>query len=149
MAKLNTIKTFLETENELSISEEDYIEMIYRLCQESLYTRVSEVATALEIKPPSVSSMLKRLSKRSLIKHYDYGTIELTDQGKCLGKYLLERHNTIEKFLKLLNYNGNFYEEAEKIEHTFSIETLTKVNLLIEYIENNPQVHQEINEYLI
>lgn len=60
MAK-DSFYTFSEymKENPLTVNEEDYIEMIYRLCQTTNHTRVNDLSNALNVKPPSVSNMLK------------------------------------------------------------------------------------------
>jgi Mn-dependent DtxR family transcriptional regulator len=130
--KFQTFSKYIKS-NVLTISEEDYLEMIYRLCIKKDYTRVNDLSKALNVKPPSVSKMMKSLNSKNLIKHFDYGTIQLTDEGKNLGKYLIERHLIIEKFLELLNIKDNILEETEKIEHTLSPDTIDKIKLLVDF----------------
>ena len=48
---------------ELSKSEEGYIETIHALIREHGFARVADIAKTLDIKPPSVTNMLKRLDK--------------------------------------------------------------------------------------
>ena len=134
-------------ENNFSASEEDYIEMIYRLCLTERYTRVNDLSIALNVKPPSTSNMLKRLSEKDLIKHIDYGTIELTITGKKIGKILLDRHNSVEQFLTLLNVKDKLLEETEKIEHTMSQETLQAIRKMVEFFNTNPEIWKQFNEF--
>jgi Mn-dependent DtxR family transcriptional regulator len=134
---------------DLSTSEEDYIEMIYRLSQEqSGYTRVNVLAQALNIRPPSVSHMIKKLAHKELVSHSDYGLIELTPKGFELGRYLLDRHMTVENFLKLLGLKANFYEEAERIEHTISDELIHSLKQLVYFFEHNQAVLQAFKKDL-
>ncbi len=133
--------------NALTASEEDYLEMIYRLCQEKPYTRVNDLSHALNVKPPSVTNMLKRLSDKALIDHIEYGTIELTPEGKTIGKILLDRHNCVERFLKILNIKKNILEETEKIEHTLSQETLQALHKLVMFLEKNPTILEQFNTF--
>ena len=52
----------------LTASEEDYIEMIYRLAQPNkIEIRVNELATSLNIKSSSVTKMIKKLNEKNLI----------------------------------------------------------------------------------
>ncbi|QVK18659.1 metal-dependent transcriptional regulator [Mycoplasmatota bacterium] len=136
-------------ENALTANEEDYLEMIYRLCQSTKYTRVNDLSNALHVKPPSVSNMLKKLSNKKLIKHVEYGTIELTIQGEEFGKALLDRHNCVEHFLKILDIKGNLIEEAEKIEHTLSQDTLQAIRKLVVFFEENDEVLKQFNDFIL
>lgn len=143
--------TFLEymKENRLTISEEDYLEMIYRLCQDRHYTRVNDLSQALNVKPPSVSSMIKRLTEKQLITHHDYGTIELTNEGKKIGQLLLKRHYIIEQFLIILNVKEKLLEEVEKIEHTFSEETLSLLQILVHFFNDHPFILEQFKYYQV
>lgn len=134
--------------NILTISEEDYLEMIYRLCMEENNTRVNDLARALHVKPPSVSKMIKRLFQKNLIKHIDYGIIQLTSEGKMLGKELFERHESVEQFLRLLNIEDNILEETEKIEHTLSPKTINKIKLFVSFFTANDDILKEFKKWL-
>lgn len=147
----NNFYTFTEymKNRTLTASEEDYVEMIYRLCiKNNGYTRVNDLANALNVKPPSVSNMLKRLTVKSIIKHVDYGTIELTEEGTQIGTYLLKRHNIIERFLQILNPSTNLLEETEKIEHTLSKETILSLSKLVSFFNDHNETLQKLNMYL-
>lgn len=135
-------------DNILTISEEDYLEMIYRLCLLEGYTRVNELAQRLNVKPPSVSKMIRRLVDKELIKHVEYGVIQLTAEGKKIGKVLLERHQIVEDFLKLLNINKNLLEETEKIEHTVSPITISKLKQLITFFNQHEEIVVKYNEWI-
>ena len=148
--KIDSFYTFNEymKENKLTISEEDYLEMIYRLCLDKKYTRVNKLAQAINVKPPSVSKMLKKLTKKNLIQHVEYGIIQLTAQGKKIGKSLLERHLIIENFLKLLGIKDNLLQETEKIEHTANTETVLKINLLLDFFDNNAEIKTKLQTWM-
>jgi len=142
-----TFNEYMKRKEKLTASEEDYIEMIYRLCIENKYTRVGDLATALNVKPPSVSSMLKRLVEKEFIKHQEYGIIELNKFGYELGKTLYERHHTIESFLKLIYVEDNLLEEVEKMEHTLSDETVSSLKNLVDFFTENSNILKEYYKY--
>ena len=124
--------------NVLTPSMEDYLEMIYRLSKKSGFTRINDLASSLNIQPPSATKMVQKLSKLGLINYEKYGVIVLEDEGKRIGNALLKRHKIIENFLTLIGVSSSdILEETEKIEHTINPETLKCINNLLSFFENN------------
>lgn len=103
---------------------EDYLEMICRMSGETEVVRVSALARALHVKPPSASKMAGNLRAQGLVEFSKYGYITLTETGKKLGEYLIRRHELVSRLLCLINGTENELEEAEKIEHFLSPRTI-------------------------
>ena len=74
--------------------------------------------------------------------------IQLTEAGRKHGKELFERHESVEQFLKLLNIKGNILEETEKIEHTLSSDTISKIKLLVAFFAEKEEILTAFNHYL-
>jgi len=145
--KYHTFSEYMKDGN-LSASEEDYIEMIYRLSIENKgNTRVSDLAQALNVKPPSVTKMIKKLADKKLLNYRKYGTIELRKKGVAIGKTLLDRHNSVENFLKILGISNKLLEETEKIEHTLSEDTLKSIKCLVNFLNENKDIMDRFYEY--
>lgn len=146
---MNQYYTFNEyiKEHELTPSEEDYIEMIYRLYLEDSDIKVARLAKSLNVKTPSASNMVKRLQTKELLIHENYGKLKLTSRGEFIGKTLLLRHNAIEEFLKIIGVNNNLHEETEKIEHTISNETLKNIIKLVSFFNENNEILNKYNNY--
>lgn len=137
-----------KSENLLTASMEDYLEMIYRLSLKSGFTRINELSEALNVHPPSATNMVQRLGKQNLLKYEKYGVIVLEDKGKILGELLLKRHNIIETFLKKLGVPEDvLLVETEKIEHTISENTTKCFEDFIGFIEDNKDVEDRFNTY--
>lgn len=134
-------------EDPITASMEDYIEMIYRLSNGAGYTRINDISKSLNVQPSSVTKMVQRLSELNLVNYEKYGMIILSKEGSEKGKYLLQRHNTIEEFLKLLGTSCNVLEETEKIEHTISDDTVKCFVDMIEYMKKNPEVLRDFQEF--
>ncbi len=133
-------------EKEMSATEEDYIEMIYRLCEKnSGHTRVNDIAQLLHVKPPSVTKMIKKLKELTIVDYKPYGCIQLTKKGIETGRVLVYRHNVIKRFLTLLAVKGDIHEETEKMEHTINKDTLKGIERLVDFFEHNPE---RLNEFL-
>ena len=151
MAK-NDFHTFNESmkkeDNLLTASMEDYLEMIYRLSINTGFTRINELSGALNVQPPSATKMVQKLTELKLLKYEKYGIILLEEDGKKLGEVLLNRHNTIEKFLRILDIPEiEILDETEKIEHTISKQTAMCFQDFIEFMKNNPSIVDEFKVY--
>lgn len=145
----HTFRAYMERDwGYITASMEDYIEMIYRLTLSQGFTRVNELAKSLNVQPPSATKMIKRLSELNLVVYEKYGVIMLTDEGKQMGGLLLKRHKTIEGFLKLISPKGDVLEQTEKIEHSFTPQTIENLNYFLEFLHKNPDIVNKYNEYL-
>ncbi|NLO10124.1 MAG: Fur family transcriptional regulator [Clostridiales bacterium] len=143
-----TFSEYIRKDQEsLSPSAEDYVEMIYRLSKEQGFTRVNDLASALNVQPPSVTKMIQKLSEMKLIKYEKYGVIMLEKEGSVLGEGLLKRHNLVMELLMILNINEGLLAETEKIEHTINAEILSGIRDLVNFFEEYPEVLNEFNQY--
>ena len=71
-----TFREYMRKDRELlSPSAEDYMEMIYRLSADKGFTRVNDLASALNVQPPSVTKMIQKLADLKLIKYEKYGNM--------------------------------------------------------------------------
>lgn len=123
--------------NVLSHSMEDYLEMACRLSEGRGYTRINDLASALNVQPPSVSKMVQKLSELGYLNYKKYGVVELTGKGRELGDYLLKRHKTVEGFLQIIGVTEGILEETEKIEHNVSETTLERLRVLVTFMKEN------------
>lgn len=130
---LNGYRT--KNKNELTESMEDYIEMMYRILMQKNTITISSLSSALNVKPSSVSKMCNRLKEHELIVFEKYGTIFLTNNGKLIGSYLLWRHNTLEKFLRIINQEDFHLEQVEKMEHFIDEVTLLHLEAYLKRID--------------
>ena len=131
----------------LTSAMEDYLEMIYRssLNEESIST--SSLSELLNVAAPSTTKMVQKLNRLELLDYKKYGYIYLTENGKEIGKYLLQRHNIIEQFLKNLGVKDNILAETELIEHTISAATLQKINAFNKFLDLNNDVVQRFDQF--
>lgn len=121
-------------------SMEDYLEKIYRLIEEKGYARVSDIAEALAVHPSSVTKMVQKLDKDKYLVYEKYRGLVLTPKGKKIGKRLVHRHTLLEEFLRLIGVDEeHIYKDVEGIEHHLSWESITCIEYLIAYFEQDPQ----------
>ncbi len=66
----------------LTPAMEDYLEMVYRLCQQTHYTRTGKLSDALHVRPSSVSKMIMKLSEMGFVEYDKYEIILPTEKEK-------------------------------------------------------------------
>jgi DtxR family transcriptional regulator, Mn-dependent transcriptional regulator len=113
----------------LTRSVEDYLKAIYHLSNQGGFASTSDIAGMLDVAPPSVSGMVKRLSETGLIEHVPYRGVQLTAQGRRAALKMIRRHRILELFLtQQLGYDwGGVHAEAEQLEHAASDELIERI----------------------
>lgn len=125
----------------LSDTMQDYLETIFSLQRSERVVRVKEIAKAMNVKMPSVTSALRTLSAEKLVRHEKYGHVELTPEGRELAESIHRRHITLVGFLRdILQLDEKTADEgACRLEHGLSRETLRRLLGLMEFIEGCPR----------
>ncbi len=119
-------------------SMEDYLERIYSLIEEKGYARVSDIAEALEVHPSSVTKMVQKLDKDKYLVYEKYRGLVLTSKGKKIGKRLVDRHALLENFLRTIGVDEeHIFRDVEGIEHHLSWESITCIEYLMQYFQND------------
>lgn len=146
MSEYFTFNEYMKN-NRLTPSEEDYVEMIYRINLRNKNVQMKDVANELNIKPASVTKMVKKLNEKGILEYKKYDYIKLTQAGYKLGETLLKRHNTIYRFLQILGLEHNIHEETEKMEHTISYDTLEKMSTLIDFFSKYEEIYSSLRDF--
>ncbi len=131
---------------------EDYLEAIWDLQENKGYIKVKDIADKLEVTRPSVSEMIKKLSENEYIIYEKYGGIIFTGRGKKLAQEIKKRHNLFVEFLKIIGVSEeNAQQDACKLEHDVSSETITCLLEFVEFISLLPESSkwkENFQEYL-
>jgi DtxR family Mn-dependent transcriptional regulator len=119
---------------------EDYLEAIYHLEQERRIARVRDIAKRLGVKMSSVSSALKSLGSRGLIRYDPHQFITLTDRGIEKAKEIVRKHEVLQRFLvRILQIEPDVAEDnACRIEHHLDPEVIDKLIGFVEFMEMCP-----------
>jgi Mn-dependent DtxR family transcriptional regulator len=128
-------------------SMEDYLERIFSLIREKGYARVSDIAEALEVHPSSVTKMVQKLDRDNYLIYEKYRGLVLTPKGKKIGKRLVDRHQLLEDFLRIIGVNSdNIYKDVEGIEHHLSADSLICIEYLVQYFREDPTRVEELRK---
>lgn len=128
-------------------SMEDHIEQIYILIDHKGYARVSDIAEALSVLPSSVTKMVQKLDKDGYLVYEKYRGLTLTPKGLKLGKRLVQRHELLEQFLRIIGVNEEqIYQDVEGIEHHLSWNAINRIADLVQVLEENPELARKLEE---
>lgn len=126
----------------LSKTEEDYLKALLHLTILSDKTGVgtNELAGELQVKPATVTDMLKKLKDKELVDYKKYGKISLTVLGKKNGMDIIRKHRLWETFLyEKMNFSWDeVHEVAEQLEHIHSQKLIDSLDEFLEFPKFDP-----------
>jgi DtxR family Mn-dependent transcriptional regulator len=101
---------------------EDYLKAIHKLSLTESPVTTSRIGEALNVRPSSVTSMLKKLNRLGLVDYTKHRGATLTEAGEAIALKTIRRHRLLELFLtESLGYEWHeVHEEAELLEHAVS-----------------------------
>src|SRR5690242_18534571 len=125
---------------EPSQSAEDYLERIHELIEEKGYARVVDIASSLNVKQASVTSMVQKLGELGYLNYEKYRGLILTDKGRAVASKIQKRHETLSRFFSLFGLDEKTQrDDIEGIEHHLSGETVEILSDLAKFFEEHPQ----------
>lgn len=132
----------------LSPSLEDYLEELYRFSLSQNIVRVTDISQKLCVSLPSVSKALGKLKAEQYIHYQRYGVIHITEKGKNMGSYLVERNQLLQEFFTLICTECDVAAEAEAIEHYLSKSTIDSIRFLVGFMHVRSECYQSFVEYV-
>ncbi len=128
-----------------STAMDDYLEQILHLIEEKGYARAIDISKKLEISQASVTNMLLRLDAEGLVVHEKYRGTNLTDEGHRIARAIVERHETLTRFLRLFDIDEDtIYRDVEGMEHHVSRPTLNVIRAMADALEKDPKLLERI-----
>jgi Mn-dependent DtxR family transcriptional regulator len=127
-----------------SQSAEDYLERIHELFEEKGYARVVDIASSLNVKQASVTSMVQKLDELGYLDYEKYRGLVLTDQGREIACRIRKRHETLDRFFSIMKLSAaTRQKDIEGIEHHLSPDTLQLLADLAAFFENKPDALEQ------
>ena len=103
-------------------AEEEYLQTLFWLQEAELPMTGANVARAMQLSPPTVHEMIKRLVNDGYVARESDKSLQFTDTGLAEAEAIVKRHRLIERFLTdVLGIPWDeVHEEAERLEHAMS-----------------------------
>ncbi len=113
---------------------EDYVELVYIIQNKKEKVHTSDIASAFNINPASVTEIFQKLSDEGYINYEKYNGVTLTEKGKKIAMNTKKKHETLKNFLILLGVDEKIADEdACKIEHNIDQKTMGKLRKFVEF----------------
>ena len=123
-----------------SYTEENYLKALFNLANDKGEVSVNELSKRLEIKMPTVNSMIKKLADKKLVHYESYKPLRLTEKGKKEAGLIIRKHRLTEMFLvQKMDFGWEqVHEIAEQIEHLHSPHFFEKMDEMLGYPTIDP-----------
>lgn len=123
-----------------SQTEENYIKALFNLANEKGEVSVNELSKSLDIKMPTVTSMMKKLASKKLVHYESYKPVKLTEKGRREAGLIIRKHRLTEMFLvEKMGFGWeDVHEIAEQVEHINSPQFFEKMDELLGYPKTDP-----------
>mgnify|MGYP003604187333 FL=1 len=130
----------ITSNNMNSLTEENYLKAIFHLLDSENQVTVNELSKFLQIKMPSVNSMMKKFADKNWVIYETYKPIKVTELGRKEAAIVVRKHRLTEMFLvEKMGFGWeNVHEIAEQLEHVHSEDFFDKMDELLNFPKVDP-----------
>lgn len=123
-----------------SLSKENYLKALFHLANKNNEISVKDLSENLNIKMPSVSSMMKKFSKKGWVIYENYKPIVLTDIGRKSAALIVRKHRLTEMFLvEKMGFGWDqVHDIAEELEHLDSELFFDRIEEMLDHPKTDP-----------
>ena len=124
-----------------SLTEENYLKAIYKIAESGDgYITTNDIAGRMKTTAASVTDMLKKLSRKKLIRYKKYHGLTLTESGRKIALSIIRKHRLWEMFLvKTLKFKWDeVHEVAEQLEHIRSEKLIQHIDKFLRFPKVDP-----------
>ena len=123
----------------LSRKAEDYLEAILNITETNGYAKIKHIAETLDVTPPSVIEMVKKLDKKGCVAYKKYDGVTLTENGRGIALVVKDRHDTLKAFLEIITVPENIADkDACTMEHELHSVTVKQIKNLVNFVQTSP-----------
>ena len=125
---------------ELTAAVQDYAKAIYALETRDGTATTNALAERLNVRPASVSGMLKKLAVLGLVEHEPYRGVRLTERGRLVALEVIRHHRLLEQYLvdTLGVPLDEVHAEADRLEHVLSEELEARIDESLGFPTHDP-----------
>lgn len=123
-----------------TLAEENYLKAIYNLSQNETGATASKLSEKLNVKLPTINSMVNKLADKELVEYQKYKGFILTEKGKKQALEVIRKHRLTELFLvKIMGFGWEeVHDIAEEVEHIKSPLFFEKMDLILSNPKYDP-----------
>ena len=146
--RLDSIKrAHSQKESKFTIRMEDYLEVISELVELKGYATPSDISKYMDVSPPSVTKMLRRLDDGGYVEYTKYQGLRLTQEGKSLADEIRQKHSDLLEFFEIIGVNNSTAnEDVEGMEHHLNPKTMKQLRKFITFLKSKPGILADFNQ---
>lgn len=124
----------------MTLTEENYLKALFHLSVENPEVSVLDLSKSLDIKMPTVNSMVKKLASKGLVRYEKYKPLQLTEEGRRSAGLIIRKHRLVEMFLvEKMGFGWDeVHEVAEQLEHIRSPKLFQKIDEILNHPKTDP-----------
>ena len=130
-----------QNDSKFTTRMEDYLEVISELVELKGFAISRDISNYMNVSPPSVTKMLKRLDEDGFIDYEKYQGLKLTARGKIIANEIRQKHSDLLEFFEMLGIDGfTANHDVEGIEHHLNPKTTKQLRKFIVFLKSNPEI---------
>ena len=120
---------------------EDYLEVILELVELKGYATPLDISNYMNVSPPSVTKMLKRLDDEEYIEYTKYQGLKLNVKGKNLANEIRQKHSDLLEFFEMIGVDKSVASiDVEGMEHHLNPKTMKQLRKFITTVKSKPEL---------
>lgn len=141
-SRLESIKNAHSQKNlKFTTRMEDYLEVISELVELKGYATSADISNYMNVSPPSVTKMLRRLDMDGFIDYTKYRGLRLNPKGKNIANEIRQKHSDLLEFLELIGVgHSTANNDVEGMEHHLNKKTMKLLRKFTTFLKSNPEI---------
>lgn len=145
--RLESIKKAHSKKNSFTTTMEDYLEVISELVELKGYASPTDISNYMNVRPPSVTKMLRRLDADGYLEYTKYQGLELTPKGASVANNIRQKHSDLLDFFEIMGVDSSIAnKDVEGIEHHMNPKTMTQLRKFTTFLKSNPNLLLSFNK---
>ena len=134
-------KVHSKNDHKFTTRMEDYLEVISELVELKGYATPLDISKYMNVSPPSVTKMLRRLDKEQYIEYTKYRGLKLNPKGKHLAEEIRQKHSDLLEFFEMIGVdNTTANADVEGMEHHLDPKTMKQLRKFITFLKSKPKM---------
>jgi len=139
--RLESIKKAHSQKNSFTTRMEDYLKVISELVDLKGYATPTDISNYMNVRPPSVTKMLKRLDEDNYLEYTKYQGLKLNPKGKNIANEIRQKHSDLLEFFELIGVDSSIAnKDVEGMEHHLNSKTMKQLRKFIILLKLKPDL---------
>ena len=121
-------------------AKENYLKALYHLHIKNPEISLTELGQTLDLRMPTVNSMVKKLNESGWVEYEKYKPVKLTEKGRKMAALVIRKHRLSEMFLSQVMGFGweEVHDIAEELEHIKKEDFFDRMDELLGFPGTDP-----------